>query len=74
MQRRYKRLTSVQDVCRLLSKTVNEVRTGEIEESKAAKIGYLCNILIGALRDATLEARISAIEKELEHGKFRKSA
>jgi hypothetical protein len=63
------RLRTIGDVCRLLAKTINELRRGEIEESKAGKIGYLCNILIGGLKDSSLEERVEKLEQILAEEK-----
>lgn len=63
------RLKEQKDVARLLSKTINEVRTGEIELKVATCIGYLSNILIKALSQGELETRLEKIEKIIEKEK-----
>lgn len=63
------RLQTIGDVCHLLGKTINELRRNEIEESKAAKIGYLCNILIGGLKESALEERVEALEKRISESR-----
>lgn len=57
------RLKSLGDVHRFLAKTINQLHRGDIEESRAAKLGYLCNILIGVIKDSDLEARIRILEE-----------
>jgi hypothetical protein len=48
-------LTRPEDVRRLLSATINEVRRGEVEPNIAAKIGYLANILLAAFKEIKSE-------------------
>lgn len=54
------------DVSRLLAKTINEVRREEIDLDKAAKIGYLANILLRSLEASDLQKRIEELEKRIE--------
>ena len=59
------KLKEQKDVARLLAKTINEVRTGEIELKVATCIGYLSNILIKALSQGELENRLEALEETI---------
>ncbi len=59
------RLRSIRDVERLLAKTINEVRRGEIDPEIATKIGYLANILLRALEGGQLERRIEQLQEQL---------
>ena len=54
------------DVAQLLSKTINEVRAGEIDLRVANCIGYLSGHLIKALEVSDLEKRVEEIEKHIE--------
>lgn len=56
------RMESGSDVVRLLSETINQVRRGEIEPRVANAVGYLANILRGAISQQDLEKRISGLE------------
>ncbi|MDZ7337392.1 MAG: hypothetical protein ONB30_02495 [candidate division KSB1 bacterium] len=74
MRKGYLRLRSIQDVCRFLSRLINEARVGETEVGKASRLAYMANILLGALRDSKLEdleARIEKLELERQRGGLR---
>ncbi len=43
------KLKSVHDIIRLLGKTINRLIRDEMGESKAEKVGYLCNIMLSAI-------------------------
>jgi len=61
------RLKKLGDVRRYLARLINETRSGVVEPGLASKIGYLCNILIGCIKDRDLEVlaeRLDAFEKE----------
>lgn len=60
--KRAARLRSVTDVSVYLAKTINRLDRDEISESKAGKLGYLCNILKSALEIGDLERRVEALE------------
>jgi len=60
------RLQTIGDVNRLLAITINELRRDEIDGSKATKIGYLCNILIGSFRSYELEQRVIELQEEVK--------
>ncbi len=64
------KLQSVADVNRFLSKVINMVNRDEMDPNKAAKIGYLCNLLVNGFRSQDLEERITKLEREVkENGK-----
>jgi hypothetical protein len=50
---------------KLLTRVVNKLLRDEIDSSKAGKVGYLCNILIGAIERDDLEKRVGALEAKL---------
>ena len=58
-------LNDPKDVVALLSRTINEARTGSIELRVANCIGYLSGHLIKAIEISNLEERISKIEDNL---------
>jgi len=53
---------SCQDVVRLLSDTINQVRKGQLDPRVANAIGYLANILIRAAEQGDHEKRIEDLE------------
>jgi len=68
------KLKSVADVNQFLSKVINMVNRDEMDAVKAAKLGYLCNLLISGLRSHDLDERITKLEREArENGKSRES-
>ena len=61
------RLKKLSDVRRYMARLINETRNGIVEPELASKIGYLCKILIGCIKDLDLEElaeRFDAFEKE----------
>lgn len=60
------RLKTIGDVSHCLSKTVNELRRGEIDVIEARARGYLLNILLAAIKDSEIEQRLAALEKAIE--------
>lgn len=67
VKKRSTRLRSIQDVNRFLAKIINQFNRDEIDVNKAGKLGYLCNILIGSIRDYELEERVNILEEQLIH-------
>jgi hypothetical protein len=67
------KLKTISDVNRFLAKIVNEFNRDAIDATKASKLGYLCNILIGSIRDSELEKRISELEFKIENDIRKKS-
>ena len=59
------RLRSVQDVRKLLARTINSFWRDEIPPEKAGKIGYLCNILVKAFEQDDFESRLEGLEERL---------
>ena len=64
--KRATKLYTISDVSRYLAKLINRLDRGEIEESRAGKLGYLCNTLKGCLETGDLEKRVEFLESELE--------
>src|SRR5690349_10822888 len=56
------RLETVADVIALLALTVNQVRRGELDVKVGSCVGYLSNILVGALKLGPIEERLAALE------------
>jgi len=57
-----------EDVRRLLSSTINELRREEIKPEIASKIGYLCNILLGVIstiKDRGFDERVQILEERV---------
>ncbi len=65
MRVRTLKLTSVNDIRRLLSKTINELRNDEISYQTANTIGSLSNILLKTIQATSLEDRITNLENSL---------
>lgn len=60
-------LTRIEDVRRLLTTTINELRNGDVDGDRAGKIIYACNTLIKVFETLELKRRILDIQKELEN-------
>ena len=56
------KVESCQDVVRLISDTINQVRRGELDPRVANAIGYLANVLIKAADQGDHEQRIKDLE------------
>lgn len=56
------KIESCQDVVRLISETINQVRKGQVDPRVANAIGYLANVLIKAYEQGDLEKRIKDLE------------
>lgn len=56
------RVESCQDVVKLLSDTINQVRKGDLDPRIANAIGYLANILIRAAEQGDHEKRLEDLE------------
>lgn len=61
------RLNNPQGVNRLLQRVINALIQGEIEESKAKTVGYLCNIVLKSLEAGELQERIESLERQVEN-------
>ena len=51
-----------QDVARLLSETINQVRKGVLDPRVANSVGYLANVLIRAAEQGETERRLNELE------------
>ena len=51
-----------QDVVRLISETINQVRKGQIDPRVANAVGYLANVLIRAVEQGDMEKRLDDLE------------
>lgn len=60
------RLHDVKGVNRLLARVTNMLLKGDIEESRARTIGYLCNIMITGFKAGELEDRITELEESIK--------
>lgn len=56
------KVESCQDVVRLVSDTINQVRKGDIDPRVANAVGYLANVLIRAVEQGDMERRIAELE------------
>jgi hypothetical protein len=59
------RLNTLGDVRKLLTRVINGLLRDEIDGGKAGKVGYLANILIGAIERDDLEARVKTLEEQI---------
>ena len=55
-------IASGQDVVRLLSGTINDVRKGRMDPRIANAVGYLANVLLKAVDQGDVEARLALLE------------
>jgi hypothetical protein len=60
------KVESCQDVVRLISETINQVRRGELDPRVANAIGYLANVLIKAAEQGDMEKRIEDLEDAVQ--------
>ncbi len=58
-------LKCTEDILRLLTDTINEVRCGTIEKPAANSIGYLSNIAVKCLEQVEIVKRLEVIESEI---------
>ena len=56
------RVEDCQDVVRLISETINQVRKGQIDPRVANAVGYLANVLIRAVEQGEMEKRLAELE------------
>jgi hypothetical protein len=56
------KVESCQDVVRLISETINQVRRGQLDPRVANAIGYLANVLIKAVEQGDMEKRLEDLE------------
>lgn len=55
-------VSSVKDVCSLISTTIHDVRTGRLDPKVANTVGYLASVLVRALEVGELEERLAMLE------------
>jgi len=58
-----KRLKTLNDARRYLANLINRLEDNEIDAVRAAKLGFLTNVLIGCIKDGDLETRIEKLEQ-----------
>lgn len=58
-------IKNTSDVVKLLNKTINQVRTGEIEVKIANSVGYLSGICLKAIEQGDIEERLDALEDKV---------
>jgi hypothetical protein len=64
-----RRLKTIDDVRRYLASLITrleEKADGEIDAALAGRLGYLSNILLGAIKDSDIERRIATLEETLK--------
>ena len=62
-------LSTADDVCRLLSETINQVRKGELDVKIANSVGYLAGVILKSRSQGELEDRIVEIEEHIAKGR-----
>jgi hypothetical protein len=61
-----RRLKTIDDVRRYLADLIHRLDDGaELDAQLAGRLGYLSNILLGAIKDGDLEKRIAALEERV---------
>lgn len=66
-------LTNSKDVVRLLSETINQVRTGRIAVNVGNALGILAGVLLKAMEADELEARVASLEHRAGHNHIRRT-
>lgn len=70
-----RRLKTIDDVRRYLADLIRRLEDsadGKVDAGLAGRLGYLSNILLGAIKDSDIERRISALEQKFaEKGGFK---
>jgi hypothetical protein len=56
-------LASSADVARLVAAAINQTRRGELDPKVANAVGYLSGVLLKALEESDLEARLAKLEE-----------
>jgi hypothetical protein len=59
-------LGSIGQVCELLATSINQVRRGQLDTKVANAVGYLASVLVKALSESDMEARINRLEELLK--------
>ncbi|MFA7426028.1 MAG: hypothetical protein WCZ16_13290 [Desulfosarcinaceae bacterium] len=60
-----RRLKTLSDARRFLADLINQLNRNEIDEGKARSLGYLLQILSKVIEGDALEARVTALEKQI---------
>jgi len=60
------RITKARDVMMLLARCINEVRQGQLSPKEANAVGYLANILLGAIKETDIETKIEEVQNALK--------
>lgn len=60
------KIQDCRDVVALLTETINQVRTGQIDPRIANSVGYLANIAIRVFEQRDLESRMEKLERLTE--------
>ena len=58
-------LTNTQEVSALIGDSINQLRRGQLDPRVANAVGYLANILLGALQQGPLEDRLARLESSI---------
>jgi uncharacterized coiled-coil protein SlyX len=64
-----RRFRSIDDVRRYLASLINrleDANDGQVDGQLAGRLGYLANLVLGAIKDSDIEARITALEERLK--------
>lgn len=59
------KVESCQDIVKLMTETINQVRKGDLDPRVANAVGYLANVLIKALDVGDLEKRMEDLESAI---------
>jgi hypothetical protein len=62
-------LRTINEVSAFLGKLIRELYRGDVDEKRAGKLAYMCNILKGCLEVGELERRLEDLEAALESQK-----
>lgn len=66
-----RRLKTITDIRRYLASLIVRLEDqsgGRLDAALAGRLGYLANLLLGAVKDSDIEARISRLEERLKNG------
>ena len=61
------RVKSLLDIRRFMARTLNDLDTDKITESKARTLGYLCSVMRDVIKDSDLESRIIKLEQGVKN-------
>ena len=60
------RFRNMADCRRYLGGLINRTEEGVLDHALSGKLGYLCNLLIGAMKESEFEQRISELERHIK--------